>query len=155
MWNVLTLQEVLQTHRGLLGEQGTTAKIHVDAGTQPIFRRANEVPIALRADRLLSLGVIEPVEFSDWAAPIVPVVKPDGRICTYGDYKVTVNRTSKLDKYLIPSIDELFASLAGGKTFSKLDLSHAYLQITLSSELQQYVTVNTHKGDCSSIYSRE
>ena len=108
--NILTLQEVLQTHTEVfkegLGElKGTTAKIHVDAGTHPIFRRANKVPFALRAeverelDRLLSLGVIEPVEFSDWAAPIVPVVKPDG-LC--GDYKVTVNRAYKLDKYPIP-----------------------------------------------------
>ena len=26
-------------------------------------------------DRLLSEGIIEPVQFSDWAAPIVPIVK--------------------------------------------------------------------------------
>ena len=129
-----TLQEVLQTHTEVfkegLGElKGTTAKIHVDAGTHPIFRRANKVPFELRAeverelDRLLSLGVIEPVEFSDWVAPIVPVVKPDGRVRICGNYKVTVNRASKLDKYPIPSIDELFASLAGGKTFSNLMLT--------------------------------
>ena len=120
-----TLQEVLQTHTEVFKE-GLGAKLHVDAGTHPIFRRANKVPFALRTeverelDRLLSLGVIEPVEFSDWVAPIVPVVKPDGRVRICGNYKVTVNRASKLDKYPIPSIDELFASLAG---FSNLMLT--------------------------------
>ena len=86
------------------------------------------------------------MEFSDWAAPIVPVLKGDGRVRICGDYKVTVNRLAKLDKYPIPRIEELFASLAGGKAFTKLDLLHAYLQIPLAPESQEYVTVNTHKG---------
>ena len=31
-------------------------------------------------DRLQSLGIISPVQFSRWAAPIVPVVKQDGSV---------------------------------------------------------------------------
>jgi len=46
----------------------------------------------------------------------------------------------------LPRIEELFSSLAGGKSFSKLDLSHAYLQIELDDASKEYVTVNTHKG---------
>ena len=38
------------------------------------------------------------------------------------------------------------ASLAGEKSFSKLDLVHAYQQIQLEEESRKYVTVNTHKG---------
>jgi hypothetical protein len=63
-------------------------------------------------DRLLDCGIIEPVEFSEWAAPIVPVVKGDGSVRIYGDYKVTVNTVSKLDNYPIPKTDEdLYATL--------------------------------------------
>lgn len=155
--NNLTLQKVLDAHKEVfkegLGElKGVTAKIHVDRDVKPEFRKANKVPFAVREkverelERLLSLGVIEPIEFSDWAAPIVPVLKGDGRVRICGDYKVTINRAAKIDKYPIPRIEELFASLAGGKTFTKLDLSHAYLQVPLAAESQQYVTVNTHKG---------
>ena len=41
---------------------------------------------------------------------------------------------------------DLFATLAGDKTFTKLDLAHAYQQIPLEESSKQYVTINTHKG---------
>ena len=48
--------------------------------------------------------------------------------------------------YPLPRIKDLFALLARGKIFSKLDLAHAYQQIALSEESKQYVVINTHKG---------
>ena len=71
--------------------------------------------------------MIEPVQFSDWGAPIVLVMKPDSRIRICDDYKMMVNRAANLEKYPIPTIEEFFASLPGGKLFTTLDLSHAYL----------------------------
>jgi len=67
-----------------------------------------------------------PVEFSQWAAPIVPIVKGDGTIRICGDYKLTVNGAAKTDSYPLPRIEDLFASLTGGQVFTKLDLAHAY-----------------------------
>lgn len=54
-------------------------------------------------ERLQQWGIIELVQFSDWAVPVVPVEKSDGSIRIRGDYKVTVNREAKLDKYPIPT----------------------------------------------------
>ena len=62
-------------------------------------------------DQLEKDGIIEKVQYVDWAAPIMPVLKTDGkslRIC--GDFKVTVNRASKLDQYPIPKVKDLFAT---------------------------------------------
>ena len=152
-----SLQAVLDTFSevfedGLGTVQGVSAKIHVDPEATPQFYKARPLPYTLRTkgekelDRLQQQNVIEPVQFSDWAAPIVPVPKSDGSVRICGDYKVTVNKAAKVDQYPIPRIDDLFASLAGGKRFSKLDLSHAYQQVQLDESSRQYVTINTHKG---------
>lgn len=97
-------------------------------------------------DRLLAQEIIEPVRHSEWAAPVVPVLKPDDTARLCGDYKLTVNQISKLEQYPIPKIEDLFATLSGGQKFSKLDLSHAYHQIPLDEEAKKCVTINTHKG---------
>ena len=91
-------------------------------------------------------GIISPVQFSSWAAPIVPVVKSNGQIRVCGDYKVIINQALQPDSYPLSRVDELFASLAGGHYFSKLDLSNAYLQIELEEESKKLITINTPKG---------
>ena len=132
--------------------KGTQARIYIESGTSPRYFRARSLPFALRGKveqeltRLQEQGVIEPVQLSDWAAPVVPVVKSDGTIRLCGDYKVTINQASKIDKYPLPQIDDLLSSLAGGQSFSKLDLAHAYLQIPLHEDSKKLTTINTHKG---------
>ena len=41
---------------------------------------------------------------------------------------------------------ELFASLARGKSFTKLNLQHAYQQLTLEESSKPLTTINTHRG---------
>ena len=157
MNNSDTLQVVLARHPTVFEEslglvQGTTAKIHVDPAAQPKFFKARPVPYALRdkvdkeIDHLVKEEVIQPVTHSDWAAPVVPVVKRDGSVRLCGDYKITVNKLAKFDSYPLPRIDNLFASLSGGSTYTKLDLAHAYLQVPLDAESKKFTTINTHRG---------
>ena len=128
------------------------AKIHIDPDATPRFHRPRPVPYALRPKveeelkRLEKEGVIEPVQFVDWAAPIVPIVKQDGTVRICGDYKVTINRASKLDTYPLPRVEDLFAALGNGKSFTKLDLAHAYQQIKLDEASRDLTVINTHKG---------
>ena len=59
---------------------------------------------------------------------------------------MTVNRAAKLDTYPLPHIDDLFASFAGGTTFTKLDLAHVYQQIPLDEDSKKFIVINTQKG---------
>ena len=43
-------------------------------------------------------------------------------------------------------MEELFSNLAGGKYFSKLEMSSAYLQLPLAELSKEYMTINTHRG---------
>ena len=131
--------------------QGTAAKIYVENNATPRFKKAHPVSFAIcqkveqELDRLQAPGIIQPVQFSDWASPIVQVMKPDGSVRICGDYKKMINRAATIEQCPIPRIEEL-ASLSGGQQFSKLDLSHAYLQITLDAQSRRLVTINTYKG---------
>ena len=96
--------------------------------------------------RLEREGVLKRVNHSQWAAPIVTVPKKDGTVRICGDYKVTVNPVLDVDQYPLPRPEDLFATLAGGKFFSTLDLSHAYNQVVLDDGSLKYLTINTHRG---------
>ncbi len=138
---------------GSLGEiADSPASLYIDPLQTPRFYKARQVPYSLKSKveaeltRLQRTGVVSSVKFSEWAAPIVPVVKREGNIRICGDYKLTVNAVSKTDPYPLPRIEDIFASLAGGKTFTKLDLEHAYQQVPLTEDSRKYTTINTHKG---------
>ena len=72
-------------------------------------------------------------------------MKKDGSVRICDDYKMTENQASKTESYLLPKIDDLLTSLAGGKKFSKLDLANAYSRCPLMTS-QKLVAINTHKG---------
>ena len=151
------LEEVLNKYDDLFTDElgklnGVTAKIYVDPSTKPIFCKARSVPYMIKPkiekelERLERQGTIEPVQYSEWATPVVPIMKPDGSVRLCGDYKVTVNKVSHLDAYPLPKIEEVHNKLAGGNTFTELDLSHAYEQVILDDSSKELVTINTHRG---------
>ena len=117
--------------------KGITASLKVKPGAIPKFYKPRSVAYALRdkisdeLDRLEQLGVVEKISYSDWAAPIVPILKPDGSVRICGDYKVTINQSLEVTEHPLPTATDIFANLNGGKKLSKLDLSHAYQQVIL------------------------
>ncbi|XP_018403039.1 PREDICTED: uncharacterized protein K02A2.6-like [Cyphomyrmex costatus] len=127
-------------------------KLHLKEGVSPVFCKPRPVPSALRAkveneiDRLVKEGILEAVEYSDWATPIVPVSKVNGQIRLCGDYKVTLNPHLLVDKHPIPRVSDLLTKLSGGTVFTKLDLAQAYQQVVLDEESKFLVTIATHKG---------
>ena len=54
--------------------------------------------------RLENLGVLKPVEVSDWATPIVFVPKTDESVRICGDYRDTVNPAIQTEQFPIPTL---------------------------------------------------
>ena len=99
----------------------------------------------LSSKRLQDAGVIEPVPFSDWAAPVVPVLKRDNSIRLCGDYKLTVNKEATPDIYPLPGVEDILPRWQKENGIPKLDLAHAYNQLHLDDE-SKYTTINTTQG---------
>ena len=153
----IRLSSLLARYSKVFGEglgqlKGFKAKLFVDSNTKPVFRKARPVPYSFRSsvekqlDQLVEQNIIKPVPFSNWAARIVPIMKQDKTIRICGDFKLTVNSVSKLGRYPIPKIEDLFTNLSGGTSFTKLDLSQAYQQLQLENDSKPYTVINTHRG---------
>lgn len=117
-----------------------------------VFLKARAVPFKLiplvekELNELEQAGILTKLENSKRATPIVLVLKANGVIGVCGDYKSTVNLRLIIDEHPLPMTNELFAKLAGGTKFSKIDLRQAYLQLEIHPEDSQFLTLNIHKG---------
>ena len=132
--------------------KGVTAKLHLKDNVKPVFQKARPVPYALRPavekelKKMEDEGIIEPVEVSNWATPIVCVPKTDGSVRVCGDYKGTVNPAIQTEQFPIPTLEEIRGKVSTWKKFTKIDLRSAYQQMVLDKASQQLCTINTHKG---------
>ena len=102
-----SLNSVLDEHKALFEDGlGTiepyTATLQVKPDATPKFHKPRPVPLAIRnaigqdSDQMGRQGIVEHVDHSEWADPIVAVPKKDGSFCICRDYKVTVNQAHSL-----------------------------------------------------------
>ncbi|KFD63475.1 hypothetical protein M514_08570 [Trichuris suis] len=128
------------------------ASLRLRPDAQPVFRPKRPVPYAVvplveaELDRLEKLGVISKVNYSAWAAPLVAVRKRDGRLRLCADFSTGLNDALEMHQYPPPTPEDIFSTLNGGTVFSQIDFSDAYLQIEVSEESKELVTLNTHRG---------
>lgn len=107
--------------------------LKIQDNMQPRHLKPRPVPFALKPkidneiSGLVKTGVLISVEFSDWATPIVPLLKPNGTVRLCGDFKVTINLYLIDQQYPLPRIEYLFSQLEGSKKF-------AYQQVLLTDE---------------------
>ena len=120
------LRTTIQNHPnvfkpGLGTVKGITAKLEMKPDARPKFCKARPVPYALQEaveaeyNRLESEGIVEQVEFSEWATPMVHAPKADGTTRCCGDYVVTVNPQLHVPQYPIPLPEDMFLKLRGGQ----------------------------------------
>ena len=144
------LHTLLETYKDVFQDElGTmNSELKLKENITPKFHQPRPVPFSLKGAveqelaRLEEKGILKKVSHSSWAAP----PKKDGKVRICEDHKVTVNLYLDVDQHPPPRLEELFATLANGKAFTKIDLSQAYQQLQLEESSAQYLTINTPMG---------
>ncbi|XP_065080618.1 uncharacterized protein K02A2.6-like [Ochlerotatus camptorhynchus] len=127
-------------------------KLELKSGKSPVFGPKRPVTYAMQQavddelDRLEQEQIITPVDFAEWAAPIVVVRKSSGSIRICGDYSTGLNDSLQPHQYPLPLPQDIFASLANCTVFSQIDLTDAFLQMEMDEGSREMLTINTHRG---------
>ncbi|XP_055605784.1 uncharacterized protein K02A2.6-like [Uranotaenia lowii] len=130
----------------------TEVQFTLKSDVRPVFRPKRPVSYSMEsvvADELKRLegkGIISPVSYADWAAPIVVVRKPDRSVRICADFSTGLNDALESNNYPLPLPEDIFNRMAGCTMFSHIDLSDAYLQVPVAEESKKLVTINTHLG---------
>lgn len=94
------------------------ARLCAKEGAVPKFCRARPIPFAIKEKverelrRLVSEDILEPVEFSEWASPIVPVLEKNNEVRICGDFKSTFNAQCDIVQYPLPRVEELLSNFS-------------------------------------------
>ncbi|KAJ8881910.1 hypothetical protein PR048_018396 [Dryococelus australis] len=130
-----------------------TVALYFKQDAKPQYHKARTLPFALNAkvyqevlDMLVKVGVLKSVEFTEWATPIVPIIKKDGTVRICGDYKITINPVIETGHYPVPRIEDILNSTGKCKKFRKIDFSKAYQQVLLDENSRKYVAIIPQKG---------
>jgi hypothetical protein len=138
--------------------KGEPIHLSIEPNVKPVFMPVRTVPFALKnkvkreIERLIANKRIEPVEYSKWGTPVVPVLKPDGTVRLCGDFRITINKYLQIDHYPLPTINHILMKMQGNNYFCELDLQEAYLQAPLDKESQELVTIVTEEGIFKYLY---
>ncbi|XP_047995717.1 uncharacterized protein K02A2.6-like [Leguminivora glycinivorella] len=132
--------------------KGECISLKLKENAQPKCLPVRTVPFALKEKvsqeikRLLDNKRIEPVKYSKWGTPVVPILKPDGSVRLCGDYKVTLNPQLEIDRFPLPHVEDIFNKLRGAEYYCELDLREAYLQAPLDVQSQDLTVIVTEIG---------
>ncbi|KAJ1211759.1 hypothetical protein NDU88_007115, partial [Pleurodeles waltl] len=127
-------------------------KIKIKPRAKAVAHKTRPIPHLLKnavkeeLNRLENLGIIQPVDCSEWLAPIVVAKKSNGkdiRLCV--DLR-DLNRNIWVERYPLPRIHEVLSTMGKAAYFSVLDLSNAYHQIELHPDSKWLTAFTTPFG---------
>ncbi|XP_025632955.1 uncharacterized protein [Arachis hypogaea] len=98
-------------------------------------RFAPEINVKIKEEieRLAKAKFIQKARYVEWVSNIVPVMKENGKLRVYNDFRDLYNATPK-DEYFIPIADMLIDSAAGNEILSFMDGYSGYNQIFIAED---------------------
>ena len=176
--SAMGLVKRIEEVRDVFGDMGLMkckpVKIKLKHSAQPYsipVPRRIPIPLMKQVEEELERMVTEEViakvtEPTDWCSPMVVVLKPSGKVRICVDLK-KLNSAVKRERYVIPTIDDIFYKLRGSTLFTSLDASSGYWQMPLDEDSSALTTFITPFGrfrfrrlpygisSASEIYQRE
>ena len=125
--------------------------IDLEPGARPVCqqqRRTNPVYAELvkaEVTKLLDVGFIYPIAYSEWVSPIVIVPKKNKKIWICVDYQ-HLNNKNKKDHFPLPYTDQVLDKVAGHELYSFMDGFSGYNQVLIHPEDQPKTTFTTEWG---------
>ncbi len=130
-------------------------RITLKEGVEPYqVHTSRRVPLPLRAKvdaelkRMEDAGVIQKVtEPTDWCAPMVATLKKNGQVRLCVDLRM-LNRAVRRERFILPTLEDITAKMAGASVFSTLDITSGYHQVPLhpdSYKLTTFITPGGHR----------
>ncbi|CAL8175714.1 unnamed protein product [Prunus armeniaca] len=127
-------------------------QLHVNPACKPVAqKRRNFAPeqvtiIEAEFDKLLAVGFIEEVSYSEWLANVVLVAKQEKgkwRVCV--DY-IDLNKACPKDNFSLPRIDQLVDSTSGNQLLSFMDAYSGYNQILMHEDDKAKISFIIERG---------
>lgn len=125
-------------------------RIHTKPDVKPCRVKPYRVPHAFKSKLLTELkemerlGIIRPSK-SEWASPVVLLVKPDGSLRFCVDYR-QLNKVSEFDSYPMPRVDDIFDRLGPARYITTLDLTKGYWQVPMAEDSKHKTAFTTPYG---------
>ncbi|CAB1109315.1 unnamed protein product [Ectocarpus sp. CCAP 1310/34] len=125
-------------------------RIDLKPGTRPVkqrpYRRSPVInrKIKIEIDRLVSCGILRKFT-SNWASPLVAVLKEDGSLRLTCNFTRS-NEATIVPVFPMPLVSDLISALGGSKVFSVLDLMSGYFQAAIDESSIPLTAVCTSFG---------
>lgn len=161
--NIVDLLEkyksLTSTKNNTLGSEKNSKVFHrIDTGnSKPTYAKARQLSeekfkaVKQEFQSLLEAGIIRPSK-SPWSSPLHLVPKgTTGKYRPCGDYRY-LNANTKPDRYPLPHIQSVSSKLHGKCIYSKIDMIHAYHQVSVHPEDVEKTAVTTPFGLYEYVY---
>ena len=140
-----------QADMGGINPTVITHRLNVSPSFKPIkqkrrsFAPERQKEINEEVGKLLQVGAIREVEYSEWLANVVLVKKANGKWRLYIDF-TDVNRACPKDSFPLPRIDLIVDATAGHELLSFMDAFSGYNQISMDRVDQEKTSFITGQG---------